>query len=435
MDAFSWAAIGLLCVCLALIVFVAAAEAGLISISRARVRLMAGQGVPRAEILQSYMQEREGMLHALALARNLAIVSAAALAVTVLTRERGHGWLPILVVVTSALVLVAVLEAAPRAFVTRNPERWGLRLAPFMGAFRFVFGGVARILDLPARTISRPDTEEEEEMLRLMELEEAEGDIEEDERKMIRGVFGLEDTTVREIMTPRTDIASVGEDSTPEDAVSIIIERGYSRIPLHQKNADTIIGVVYAKDLFRYLADGTLPTTLRDIARPPFFVPESKRVDDLLTEMRKQRVHMAIVVDEYGGTAGLATIEDLLEEIVGEIEDEYDKVERQILRLSDNEALVDGRVAIEDLNELFHTTVKDDDYDTVGGFVVHLLGRMPAIGDDVASDGLKLKVLSVDGHRVKRLRIVADEKPLENGSSKNGGVKTNGNGGDKAENG
>ena len=335
-----------------------------------------------------------------------------------------------------ALIAVALLEAAPRALVTRNPERWGLRLAPFMGAFRLVFGGVARILDLPARAVARPDTEEEGEMLRLMQLEEAEGDIEEDERKMIRGVFGLEDTTVREIMTPRTDIASVGEDATPEDAVSIIIERGYSRIPLHQKNADTIIGVIYAKDLFRFLADGTLPTTLRDIARPPFFVPESKRVDDLLTEMRKQRVHMAIVVDEYGGTAGLATIEDLLEEIVGEIEDEYDKVEQQILRLSDSEALIDGRVAIEDLNELFHTAVKDDDFDTVGGFVVHLLGRMPAIGDNVASDGLKLRVLSVDGHRVKRLRVVAEEKPaLENGNGKNG-AKPNGNGGDgKAENG
>ena len=347
MDAFSWAALALLAGCLALFVFVAAAEAGLISISRARVRLMAGQGVPRAEILHSYMQEREGLLHALALARTLAIVASAVLGVSVLTHERGHSWLLIGAVVVTALALVALLEAAPRAFVARNPERWGLRMAPFMGAFKVLFGGVARVLDLPARAVSRKDgTEEEEEMLRLMELEENEGDLEEHERQMIRGVFGLEDTTAREIMTPRIDIVALDTESTPEEAVKVIIERGFSRIPLYEENADAIVGVVYAKDLFRYLADGTLPDQLRDIARPAFFVPESKRIDDLLAEMRKQRVHMAIVVDEYGGTAGLVTIEDLLEEIVGEIEDEYDKIDEPIVRVSDTEAIVDGRIGI-----------------------------------------------------------------------------------------
>jgi CBS domain containing-hemolysin-like protein len=412
---------------LALIVFVAAAEAGLISISRARIRLMAGQGVPRAEILHSYVQEREGMLHALGLARNLAIVASAALAVSILTREHGHSWLLIGGIVVGALALVALLEAAPRALIARNPERWGLRLSPFMGLFKLIFGGVARILDLPARAVSRPEeTEEEEEMLRLMELEETEGDLEEDERMMIRGVFGLEDTTVREIMTPRTDIAAVDTDSTPQDAVALIIERGFSRIPLYEKNADTIVGIVYAKDLFRFLSDGALPLHLRDIARPHLLVPDSKRVDDLLTEMRKQRVHMAIVVDEYGGTAGLATIEDLLEEIVGEIEDEHDKAEPQVVRVSDHEVLVDARVSIHDLNELFHTDVPDDDYDTVGGLVFHLLGRMPAIGDEVTVDGLRLHVLTVDGHRVKRLRVLHEERPHENADA---------NGKRKAENG
>ena len=176
---------------------------------------------------------------------------------------------------------------------------------------------------------------EEEEMLRMMELEDDEGQIEDDERKMIRGVFGLEDTTVREIMTPRIDICAVDTGATPDEAVRVIIERGFSRIPLYEKNADEIVGLVYAKDLFRFLSEGTMPTTLKDVARPAFFVPESKHVDDLLTDMRRQRVHMAIVVDEYGGTAGLVTIEDMLEEIVGEIEDEYDKVEENIIRTSD----------------------------------------------------------------------------------------------------
>jgi CBS domain containing-hemolysin-like protein len=432
MDAYSLAALVLLGACLLLMVFVAAVEAGLISISRARVRLMAGQGVPKAEILQTFIQERTNLLGALSLARNLAIVFGAALAVSVVTRERGHSWLLIIAIVIAALTLFALLEAVPRALVARNPERWGLRLAPFLGIFKLLFGGVGRILNLPARVVSRPVTNEEEEMLRLLELEDAQGDLEEDERKMIRGVFGLEDTAVREIMTPRTDFAAVDTESSVEEVVRLIVDRGFSRVPLYEKNADTMVGIVYAKDLFRYLAEGRSPKNLRDIARPAFFVPESKRLDDLLTDMRKQRVHMAIVVDEYGGTAGLVTIEDLLEEIVGEIEDEYDRVEHPIVRISDEEALLDGRVAIDELNDLFRITISDDDYDTVGGCVFHLLGRVPAVGDTVETDRVKLTVLSVDGHRVRRLRaqrLAPKEPDGENGHGTNGnGHNGNGNG-------
>ncbi|HEX5141525.1 MAG TPA: CNNM domain-containing protein, partial [Dehalococcoidia bacterium] len=268
MDAYSLAALVLLGACLLLMVFVAAVEAGLISISRARVRLMAGQGVPKAEILQTFIQERTNLLGALSLARNLAIVFGAALAVSVVTRERGHSWLLIIAIVIAALALFALLEAVPRALVARNPERWGLRLAPFLGVFKLLFGGVGRILNLPARVVSRPVTNEEEEMLRLLELEDAQGDLEEDERKMIRGVFGLEDTAVREIMTPRTDFAAVDTESSVEEVVRLIVDRGFSRVPLYEKNADTMVGIVYAKDLFRYLAEGRSPKNLRDIARP-----------------------------------------------------------------------------------------------------------------------------------------------------------------------
>ena len=321
MDAFNLTAVILLVVCLVLVVFVAAAEAGLITVSRARIRLLAGQGVPRAEILQTYISERSNMLSSLSLARNLAIVAGAALAVTLLTREEGHHWELIAAIVVGGLVLFALLEAIPRALVARNPEWWGLKLAPLMGAFKVVFGGVGSLVLLPTRVVRGPSTDEEEEMLRFLEIEDAEGEIEDDERKMIRAVFDLEDTAAREIMTPRTDFVAADADDNVDDVVRLIISRGYSRIPLFEENLDNIVGIVYAKDLFRYLAESRMPKQLRDIARPVFFVPESKRLDDLLTDMRKRRVHMAIVVDEYGGTAGLVTIEDLVEEIVGEIED------------------------------------------------------------------------------------------------------------------
>ena len=427
MDAFSWVALALLVPCALLFMFVAAAEAGLIYISRARVRMMAGQGVPQADILHAYVLEREALLHALALGRNLSMFASASLVISVVTLERGADWGLLAAVIVAEVVLMALLEAIPRAIVARDPERWSLRLARLIGTFKLIFGGVASLIDLPARAMLRQPPEEEE-LLRLMELEENEGTMEEDERTMIRGVFGLDETTVREIMTPRTDIAAVDTESTPEEAIKLIIERGFSRIPLYEKNADTIVGIVYAKDLFRYLAEGSPPAHLADIARKPFFVPESKRVDDLLTEMRKQRTHMAIVVDEYGGTAGLVTIEDMLEEIVGEIVDEHDIGEELIVRVSDEEALMDGRVSIDEVNEMFHTNVDAQDFDTVGGCIFHLLGRMPVVGDESETDGIRLRVLSMDGHRVKRVRVNAVEKaPVhENGNGKRNGKPENG---------
>jgi CBS domain containing-hemolysin-like protein len=413
MDVSSWLGLAVVGVAMALVVFVSAAEAGLVTISRARVRVLAGRGVPRASILQSYIQEREQLLDALLLARLTAYVLAVAVGALIIAGDRGIGWDVIAIVVIVAIVLLPVLEALPRWVVTRDPERWGLRMAPLMGAFKSVFGVPARILNMPIRTVlrRREDTEEEEEMLRMIELEEDEGEIEEDERKMIRGVFGLEETSVREIMTPRIDVVALDADADPREALSASASRGISRIPLFEGNLDTIVGVVYVKDLIRYLALGSELPRLRDVARKPFFVPESKRIDDLLTDMRRQRVHMAIVVDEYGGTAGLATIEDLLEEIVGEIEDEHDIGEPQIVRLSDTEAVFDGRVDIDELNDLFHTDIKGEEFDTVGGCVFHLLGRMPAVGDEAATDGVHLKVLAVDGNRIRRVKVTVEPAP------------------------
>jgi CBS domain containing-hemolysin-like protein len=434
MDVSSWLGVSVVAAAMALIVFVSAAEAGLVTISRARVRVLAGRGVPRAAILQSYIQEREQLLDALLLARLTAYVLAVAVGALLIAGDRGVGWDVIAIVVIVAIVLVPVLEALPRWVVTRDPERWGLRMAPLMGAFKSAFGVPARALNMPIRTVlrRREDTEEEEEMLRMIELEEDEGEIEEDERKMIRGVFGLEETSVREIMTPRIDVVALDADADAKEALSVSAARGLSRIPLFEGNLDTIVGVVYIKDLIRYLALGPELPRLRDVARKPFFVPESKRIDDLLTDMRRQRVHMAIVVDEYGGTAGVATIEDLLEEIVGEIEDEHDIGEPQIVRLSETEAVFDGRVDIDQLNDLFHTDIKGEEFDTVGGCVFHLLGRMPAVGDEAATDGVHLKVLAVDGNRIKRVRVTVEPAPEPRDQGVNGGGRPangrNGNG-------
>jgi CBS domain containing-hemolysin-like protein len=206
-------------------------------------------------------------------------------------------------------------------------------------------------------------------------------------------------------MTPRIDMVAIEAKEPVEAGLRAIVDRGFSRIPVYDENIDNVVGVVHAKDILRDMAAGRKPASLREIARPPYFVPEGKRIDDLLTELREHKVHLAIVVDEYGGTAGLVTIEDVLEEIVGEIQDEYDREEASMQRLNEQEAIVDARVTLDDLNELLDLKIESEDVDTVGGFVYHQLGRMPAPGDEIRSDGLNMRVLSVLGRRIKKIRV------------------------------
>jgi len=318
--------------------------------------------------------------------------------------------------------VLTVLEALPRLLVTHSPERWGLRLVPAMAVFRVVFGLPARLLDAAVVSLTgkrgthdRPfeTADEDEELLRIVELHEGNGASENGEITMIRRIAEMVDTAVREIMVPRIDMVAIETDKTLDDVLRLVLERGYSRIPLYEETIDNIVGVVYAKDLLRYLADGRRPASLLDIARPPYVVPEGKRIEELLAEMRANKVHMAIVVDEYGGTAGLVTIEDVLEEIVGEIQDEYDREEVTMERLSDREAVVDARVSLDDLNELLDLDVESEDFDTVGGFVYHLLGRMPAPGDEVCENGLTLRVLTVAGRRIKKVRATKTAAPAD----------------------
>jgi len=387
---------------------VAAAEAAVVSAGRVRLRGLAGKGVPRAEALHRYVDERASVLGALAVARNAAVVVATALALFLISRHTEHSW-PVLIAIAAGSVLVLVaLDALPRLVVARAPEAWGLRLVPVIGAARAVFGPLSWAIDHSLGSVvghngDGASEDEAETILRLVEDEEGE-EIEEDERQMIRGIIEMDETIAREIMVPRIDIAAVGEDATIDDALQVIVQKGFSRVPLYDETIDNITGIIYAKDLLRCLAESRRPA-LKDVARPPYFIPESKKVDELLAELRASKVHIAIVVDEYGGTAGLVTIEDLIEEIVGEIQDEYDREEAPIERLNESEAILDARVSIDALTELFGFEATDEDeYDTVGGFVYHHLGKVPIAGDEVRVDGLTLRVLSVVGRRIKKVR-------------------------------
>ena len=246
----------------------------------------------------------------------------------------------------------------------------------------------------------------------LVERGGEQGILEAEEEQMIQAVIELGDQRIHEVMVPRIAMVSLAAGSTLEDAIDIVVEQGHSRIPVYEETIDEIVGILYAKDLLPFLkASADERPSLRSILRTPVFVPESMSVDDLLHEFQRRKVHIAIVLDEYGGTAGLVTIEDLLEEIVGEIQDEYDEEEPLIVRLSDDEARIDGRADVDDLADLFDTNLgleDADEYDTVGGLIYHRIGGVPKPGDQVTVDGLTLTVETTDGRRVGKVLVVRE---------------------------
>ena len=306
-------------------------------------------------------------------------------------------------------VYVAFIQMTVGLVVARSPELAALQLSGIARVTSFVFAVPAFTLGLPSRVVARsiiqvsrdPDTD----ILTLVEREEAAGGVEEQERRMIRGIIALEDKSAREIMVPRIDMAVADIEDSIEDVATIVTERGYSRVPVFRENIDDIVGILYAKELLRAMSNGGRERPLAEILREPFFIPESKRLDELLQEMQSRRIHMAIVVDEYGGTAGLVTIEGLLEEIVGEIEDEYDVARPAMEVISEDEVVLDAGTTTDVLKELFDYEIESEDFDTVGGFVIHQLGRLPSVGDEVEVEGLNLRVLSMSGRRIRRLRV------------------------------
>ena len=410
MDSDTWPGVALLVAGLIVFMFVVAAEAGVIAGVRARA--MEEPAVSRLEALRRYARERQVTLSSLALARNLTLVGVTAIVVFLVLDRAGHSWAALTASAFVTLVCLMLLQALPRLLVSQSPERWQTVLRPFVSLVRLVFGAPALVLDLPVEAVLRwwrarhpQAADDAEELLRLAQMETTGRAIDEEERQMIRGIMEMEQTTVREVMVPRIDIVAAEVDESFEEIAQLMVDKGYSRLPVYEGSIDNIVGVIYAKEVLKYLAKGSRPVSLREILRPAHFVPESKKADELLTEMREHRLSIAIVVDEYGGTAGLATIEDLLEEIVGEIEDEFDTREQEVQLVSAAEAVVDARVGIDALNEMFDLTIEKNDFDSVGGFIFNELGRMPSVGDEVRVNGLVLRVLSVAGRRIKKVRV------------------------------
>jgi CBS domain containing-hemolysin-like protein len=311
------------------------------------------------------------------------------------------------------LITFIFAEVAPKTYAVQHTDRAALMVAPFVYVLTRlpVLGPLARLLISIGNVVtpgkglkSGPFVSEDE--IRAM-VDEAERDevIEEEEREMIHSVFEFGDTILREVMVPRPDMVAVPRETALQEVLELILRSGFSRIPVYDGTIDEVVGLAYAKDVLRRLHDGQADKPLTDILRPAQFMPESMRAAECLREMRKRKSHMVIVIDEYGGTSGLVTLEDLLEEIVGEIADEYDREEPNIEPLPDGDYRVNARLGIDEVNELLDVELPSTEWDSIGGLLFNLVGEVPREGQEVELQGLRLRAERVQGRRIGRVRI------------------------------
>jgi putative hemolysin len=329
-----------------------------------------------------------------------------------------------LIIVTVLLSMFTIVfgELVPKTLALAYPERFALTLARpidllgrLLGPLVTLLTGITRALTRPfGADVSRAAQITADELKLIVERGGQQGILEAEEEQMINAVIELGERRLHEVMVPRTDIVALPASSTLDEAVERIVEEGHSRVPVYEESIDEVVGILYAKDLLPFLKTSSGPRpTVRSIMRAPLFAPESMSIDDLLHDFQRKKVHIAIVLDEYGGTAGLVSIEDLLEEIVGEIQDEYDVEEPMIVRLSDDEVRIDGRVAVDELADLFDMAIEledEDEYDTIGGLVFHRIGRVPLPGDVIDVDGLQITVETTDGRRVGKVLAVRQRR-------------------------
>ena len=424
MGATEWFEVILLIVCFIVSALASATETALTSIGRLRVRFLAEQGSKAAGILQRLRADPNRFLSTVLFTNTLALIVAST-STTLLTDALFVSWgvpgglhlgFALVVSFLLSVVLLIAAEVTPKTLAIRYAERVALaaagpvdRLASFLGPVLWAVTIVSRALT--GGHAARAPYLTEQELLTLLHVSEEQGVIAEQEHQMIHGIIEIGDKTVREIMVPRTDIVAVEKQTTLKELVKVFKEHRHTRLPVFEGSIDHVVGLLHTKDLLLFY---TLTTTqkfdIEKILRPIKFIPEQKKVDELLHEMRTEKVHMMIVLDEYGGTAGLVSLEDVIEEIVGEIRDEYDSAEEeQLVVLNDHEARVDARFPLEELNSRLGLAIEESgDYDSVGGFVQAQLGKIATAGDSFMGGRATWTVEKVKGRRIEWVKLTAD---------------------------
>jgi len=411
--------LGLLVICVVLSALASATETAMTSVGRLRVRHLADEGSSSARVLQRLNQDPNRFLSTVLVVNTVALILASSSA-TLLSLTYLPSWLGLAgsfgVSLLLTLFLLVFAEVTPKSLAIRNAERVALAAAAPVEALSGALRPVLWFITLVARAITggraaRAPYLTEQELMTLLHVSEEQGVIEEEERDMIHGIIQIGDKSVRELMVPRTDMTAIDRATSMKEVVRVFREHKHTRLPVYDGELDNMIGLIHVKDLLLAFARATAEVDLEKLMRPIKFCPESKKVDELLHEMQKEKVHMMVVLDEYGGTAGLVTLEDVLEEIVGEIRDEYDAAEEERLTIvGEREALVDARFSMEELNDILGLGVQEsDDYDSVGGYVYATLGSVPLAGTEFVSGAVRWKVEQVNGQRIVRLRLISEQ--------------------------
>lgn len=403
---------------IALAGFLALAETSLTRMNRVKAMTLEEEGRRGASRLTRLVEHPERFLNPVLLLLLICHVVASIL-VGILFEQYG-AWGIVLATFMEVVVIFVLAEAAPKTWAVQHPERAALLAAPVVSAvvnfppIRLLARGLIGLSNviLPGKGLQQGPFVSEEELLATLDVATQDEVIEQEERALIRSIIEFGDTVAREVMVPRPDMVAVSGRDKVRDVIEVAIAAGYSRIPVFDQGIDDIVGIVYTKDLMRAAAEHG-DRVVRDIVREAQFVPETKRVAELMREMQSDKFHIAIVVDEYGGTAGLVTLEDLIEELVGEIVDEFDVEEPSMEALPNGAYRVNARMAVDEVNELLDAEFPEGDWDTIGGFVFNILGHVPTEGESIDHDGHRLTAEKVQGRRIGRVRISKVPRAVE----------------------
>ncbi|HEY7178270.1 MAG TPA: hemolysin family protein [Gaiella sp.] len=400
--------------------FFVAGEYSLVTVRRTRMQELADEGSRTARSVLSITSDPPHFIAAMQLGVTLTSLGIGALGERVLS-ELFDEWLATVLAVLLAFLIITFLhvvvgELVPKGVALSYSERVALGVSAPVRLFFFVFKPLIWVLQRSSELAQRAigidprfhegEAHSEAELKMLLEVSTEHGEIELDEREMLYKVFDFAEKEVADVMVPRPDVAGLSLDLAPDEAMAAMLESPYTRYPVYRDSLDEIVGIVHVRDLVASLRNGTAgATTLAELARPAYVVPENKDLGALLAEFRKANQHMAVVVDEYGATAGIVTLEDLLEEIVGDIEDEFDLPDESVERLDDRRVRISGSFTIDDFNEEFGTELDDEDFHTVAGYVFGHLGRAAEAGDEIDATGLHFTVLETSGSRILRLEV------------------------------
>jgi len=411
-----WLLFAISSVSVLLAAFFAASETAIVFANKARIHEMADAGNGRAAAVLRLLAERDRLHSTLLLAENFFIVLAAALGtVTAMHLFAATALAVIVSACVSTVFVVLVSKLAPKGLAARNPDRLSLIVAYPMRFVMRLVSPAARVLAATADFFAGPGPQgmsctavvTEEDIKAMINLGEEGGSLKEEEKELLHKVFEFGDTLASESMRPRTEIVSIPSGATLQDVFSLVSEFGYSRYPVIEDTIDTVIGILYIKDIVVAMSAGEVKREdgIQRFIRQAYFIPENKRVSELLSEMQRERFQIAIVIDEYGGTSGIVTLEDLIEEIVGSIHDELETAEKEVEIVDEKNFVVSGQSALDEVNELLGTSLLSRDFNTLGGMLFGLFGRMPKVGEQLKYKNLKLEVLELDGRKISKVKI------------------------------